>query len=193
MKVYDSLILLSAGQVLELPREFRNADWHNNALPTPLAWSIALDPEVLWFVCSLPGGSCSSSTGGDFFEGLWNEDVAELFIKSPSGVYQEFNIAPSGAWWSMTLDEYRVRRTTPRRPEVRSISTSAKEGEWSVVAAFSRSSIEVVLSPQCHLHVSGMWYKERPCYLSSCPPRGVAPDYHHPECFEPVVIIPCPL
>ncbi len=192
MKVYESPNLLSPERALSLTRESRRADWHGKPLPTPLSWSVALDPEALWLVCSLPGGGRSSSTGGEFVEGLWEEDVAELFIKSPNGVYQELNLAPSGAWWSMTLDEYRVRRGTPRRPEVRFMSTSFADDSWSVIAAFYRSSLEVAVSPEALLHVSAMWYREEPWFLSSCPPAGIAPDYHHPGCFEPVVMTSCP-
>jgi hypothetical protein len=37
-----------------------------------------------------------------------------------------------------------------------------------------------------------MWYREEPCFLSSRPPPGLAPDYHHPDCFEAVVMALCP-
>lgn len=192
MKVYDSPILLTAEQVLALPRESRNVDWYGTPLPTALSWCVALDPEALWFVCALPGGGRSLSSRGEFFEGLWEGDVAELFIKAPSGEYQELNIAPSGAWWSMTLDEYRVRRASPRRPDVRFLSTSVVENSWRVIAAFSRSSLEVAVSSESLLHVSGMWYQDRPSFLSSSPPADLAPDYHHPGCFQPMVLTSCP-
>lgn len=192
MKVYESPNPLSAEQALALPRECRRTDWYGTPLPTALSWSIALDPEALWFVCSLPGGGRSLSSHGEFFEGLWEGDVAELFIKSPSGEYQELNIAPSGAWWSMTLDAYRVRRSSSIRPALRYVSTTILGGAWSVVAAFSRSSMEVSVTPQSLLHVSGMWHREPPCFLSSCPPQDLAPDYHHPGCFQPVMMTVCP-
>ena len=44
----------------------------------------------------------------DFTERLWERDVIELFIGDPEkGCYQEFNIAPSGAWWSAYFTKYR--------------------------------------------------------------------------------------
>jgi len=192
MKVYESQGPLSAEQVLSVPQGSNATDWYGALLPTPLSWCVAIDPEALWFACTLPGGSLCSSVAGEFVEGLWEEDVAELFIKSPSGEYQEINVAPSGAWWAMTLDEYRVRRVSPIRPELRFISTTVAKEHWSVVVAFSRSSMEVAISPQALLHVSGMWYREEPCFLSSRPPSGLDPDYHHPDCFEAVVMVPCP-
>ncbi|MEN9844976.1 MAG: hypothetical protein RIS36_123 [Pseudomonadota bacterium] len=190
MKVYKSPNLISPEQMLALPRECRGTDWYGTPLPTSLSWSVALDSESLWFVCALPGGERSLASHGEFFEGLWEGDVAELFIKSPSGEYQELNVAPSGAWWSVTFDAYRVRRTLPIRPNLRYISTTISAGEWSVVAAFSRASMEISVTDQSLLHVSGMWYREQPSFLSSCPPQDLAPDYHLPECFQPVVMTP---
>jgi hypothetical protein len=193
MKVYESLTSLSAEDLRALPRESRGIDWSGNPLPHPLAWCIALDPDTLWFLCSLPGGGRSSSIRGEFVEGLWEDDVAELFIKSPAGMYQELNFAPSGAWWSMTLDEYRLRRSSPQPPEIRHLTTSVSVGEWSVVVGLTRSSMEVPLTPQSCLHVSGMWYREEPCYLSSSSTlHQFAPDYHHGSCFEVVEMMTSP-
>ncbi|MEY4668242.1 MAG: hypothetical protein RL518_941 [Pseudomonadota bacterium] len=191
MNVYESLKALSPDRVLALPRQSQESDWSNMVLPTPLTWTFAVDPDALWFMCALPGGGRSTAPPKEFVEGLWEEDVAEFFIKSPNGVYQEVNIAPSGAWWSMTLDGYRVRRESPVKPEVLHLCTSVGDRGWSVVAAFSRVSMEVGVTPHSLLHVSGMWYQEAPNYLSSRPLQGVAPDYHHEGCFEPVAIIPC--
>jgi hypothetical protein len=53
--------------------------------------------------------------------------------------------------------------------------------------------MEVSVVPDSLLHVSGMWYRSQPCYLSSHPALGEAPDYHHRECFERVVMLPVPL
>jgi hypothetical protein len=192
MKVHDSPAALSADAVRALPRESSDADWSSARLPSPFAWCVARDPDTVWFLCSLPGGEHSSSSRGEFVEGLWEEDVAELFIKSPDGTYQELNLAPSGAWWSMTLDGYRVRRASPLRPEVRHLTTSVSAGEWSVLVGLARPSMEVPLTAESLLHVSGMWYPDAPRYLSSRPPPGIAPDYHHPLCFEPVEMMGAP-
>jgi hypothetical protein len=191
MKVYESITSLSPDYVRALPREYRATDWNADSLPFPLSWCVALDPDTLWFLCSLAGGERSSSPRGEFVEGLWEDDVAELFIKSPDGTYQELNFAPSGAWWSMTLDDYRVRRTSPRRPEIRHMTTSVVGGQWSVVVGLARASMEVPLTSQSAIHVSGMWYQDEPRYLSSSPPAGIAPDYHHPGCFETVQMLSC--
>jgi hypothetical protein len=46
----------------------------------------------------------------DYYEGLWEYDVAEWFIANPiTGKYIEFNLAPTGAWWMMVFDASRQR------------------------------------------------------------------------------------
>lgn len=190
--VYTSSGDLSVYDARALPRTSKETCWNGSALPHPLSWSVAVDPRAVWFVCSLPGGAvCTTQTShAQFVEGLWNEDVAELFIKGEDGSYQELNLAPSGAWWSMTLSEYRKRRSEPKRPQLLSISTSLEGNRWEVVAAFDRETFEVPLLPSSRIHVSGMWYRPEPCYLSSHPPKGVEPDYHHAECFRSVSFVP---
>lgn len=191
--VYSSSRELSVDDARAVPRSSMRTCWNGSALPQPLSWSVALDPRALWFVCELPGGRvCTSQKShGQFLEGLWDEDVAELFIKGENGAYQEFNLAPSGAWWSMTLSEYRKRRTDSKRPEPLHISTTIGSDRWEVVAAFGRDTLEIPLLPSSRIHVSGMWCRPEPCYLSSHPPSGVAPDYHHSACFQAVSLVAC--
>lgn len=191
--VYSSSRVLSADDARGLPRSSKNRCWNGAVLPHPLSWSVAVDPQSLWFVCELPGGRvCTTQRShGEFIEGLWNEDVAELFIKGEDGAYQELNLAPSGAWWSMTLSEYRERRAEPKRPSPLHISTTVRDDRWEVVAAFSRETLEVPLLPSSRVHVSGMWYRPDPCYLSSNPPAGLEPDYHHQDCFQSFSFVSC--
>ena len=171
-----------------LPRGSRGSCWNGSTLSVPLSWSVAIDPQALWFVCSLPGGRVCTRPGthGEFVEGLWEEDVAELFIKGADGRYQEFNVGPSGAWWSVTFSTYRTRSASSLRPHLLSVTTDMRTDRWEVVAAFARSALDVELASTSSLHVSGMWYRPDPCFLSSSPASGVAPDYHHEACFEPV-------
>ncbi len=192
--VFCSSVELSVSVARSLPRSSLATCWKGDVLPSSFAWSIAIDPELLWFVCSLPGGrACGSDQEhGAFIEGLWNGDVAELFIKGKDGRYQELNLSPSGAWWSMTLSEYRKRESSPRRPHLVHLLSTVGESCWEVVAAFQRRSLDVDLSASCRVHVTGMWYHPEPTFLSSRPPHGVEPDYHHAQCFEPVSLVDVP-
>ena len=191
MIVHESGRVLSSSEVSLLPQASQGTCWNGSALPVPLSWSIVVDPQTLWFTCSLPGGKVCASIGsqGQFIEGLWEADVAELFIKGEDGVYQELNLSPSGAWWSMTLSEYRVRREQPKRPVLREIFSSVENDRWRVVAGFEKGSLEVPILSTSRIHVSGMWYRPEPSYLSSYPAQGVAPDYHLEQCFQPISIV----
>jgi len=47
---------------------------------------------------------------GEFVEGLWEYDVVELFLLDRATErYEEFNIAPSGAWWRCAFASYRIK------------------------------------------------------------------------------------
>ena len=151
-----------------------------------------MDTATAWFCCSLPGGSRvkSGTAHGEFVEGLWEYDVAELFVRDAHGAYQEFNLAPNGAWWSMTHTEYRVRSNESRPARCLSVATTILDGHWEVVAAFDRRSLQVPLEEGSLVHVTGIHYAAQPIYLSSKPPRDTAPDFHHPLCFSPVRVMP---
>lgn len=142
-------------------------------------------------MCSLPGGRAVTGEchHGDFVEGLWNGDVAELFIMDEDAKYQELNIAPSASWWSMTLGSYRERLSNPKRPVPTLMECALSEGEWEVVASFRRDSLEVPLTPRSRIHVAGMWYRPEAVYLSSNAPLGVDPDYHRVDCFQAVSFV----
>jgi len=189
--LYSSNQILSADQVRGLPSQSKSTDWHGAPLSVPLSWTVAVDPRAIWCVCCLPGGLVSAASGssGEFREGLWNGDVAELFLKGRDGSYQELNLSPSGAWWSMTFIGYRERHPTPGRPKPLHISTAVGAHGWEVIAAFGRESLDVEIAPAMLIHVSGMWYTPGPVYLSSLPPQGVEPDYHHAECFQSGVLV----
>jgi hypothetical protein len=179
---------LSPHEVRALPRSSQHRCWKGTTLPVPFSWSVAIDPRCLWFVCALPGGDvcASKKPQGSFVEGLWNGDVAELFIKGDDGRYQELNVAPSGAWWSMTLSEYRKREPEAKRPELVHTSCALEAGRWEVVAAFERQSLQVDVNPSSSIHVAGMWYRPESTFLSSHPPPGIEPDYHDHGCFQPI-------
>lgn len=152
---------------------------------------MALDPAKLWFFCSLPGGHVyiPESRNGGFVERLRDGDAAEFFILDESGQYQEFNFAPTGAWWSMTFPSYRNMAPDPRRPVLLDHAVKVKDdGSWEVLAAIDRASLEVELNASSRLHISGMFYSNEPVFMSSNPIAGIEPDYHHEGCFQGIIL-----
>ena len=186
--IFESTAGISLEQLQHLPLQTFATNWSGQVLSAPLQWAIARDQKRLWFVASLPGGTDYNRqhSSGEFVEGLWEQDVAELFIKESSGRYQEFNVSPGGAWWSVALSSYRTRE--PALPELREpiIRVELQEGRWRVVFGVDRSCLAVELTDNSRLHVSGISHKPQRAFLSSCPVPGVDPDFHHPDAFMPV-------
>jgi hypothetical protein len=147
---------------------------------------IALDPKHLWFAGSLPGGgvSLSNAKHGEFFEGLWEGDVLELFIKEPSGRYFEFNVSPQGAWWGMELSSYRERASYLRLPRVTLIETEVLSDRWTALVCIERSSLPVAMAADSTIHVSGIVHGTKSRYLSSNPVAKIPPDFHHLDAFQ---------
>ena len=190
--VYTSDQELSAADVRALPRTGVDRCWEGAPLGTAFSWCFALDPRCFWFLCEVEGGTSYSSNrvAGEFVEGLWEEDVGEFFVRDPSGRYQEFNLAPSGAWWSALFDSYRCRAEASPRPNVLEVYTELSSGAWLGVLGIARESMAIQVRDGSSFHVSGIRHAPRCSYLSSCPDRSVEPDFHRSECFQGVSFTP---
>lgn len=81
-------------------------DWFGARAGFAVDWSLQVVGERLEFAfeCGCPA-ACEEVTG--FVEGLWQRDVAEFFLVANNGSYQEFNLSPTGAWWSARFRSYR--------------------------------------------------------------------------------------
>ena len=118
-----------------------------------------------------------------FIEGLWNTDVAELFLVSPSGNYQEFNFSFSGDWWSQGFSSYRLPDDKFTPPNLKAISVAefevAKRVEAIIPLAELYVKIETIddLLPQ----ISAIVGQKPRRYFSSTPHSSPAPDFHKLE------------
>ena len=188
MIVFDSPTILTPARVRGLPHSSIESCWLGEVLPSPLWWVVALDPKHLWFAGSLPGGgSCiPGAKHGEFFEGLWEADVFEIFIKDPSGRYFEFNVSPQGAWWATELSAYRERVSYLRLPKVSLIETEILLDRWRALVCLDRDSLPMAISASSTLHVSGVFNEAKSRYLSSNRVANVAPDFHHLDAFQQV-------
>ena len=191
ISVSNSSQLLSVSDVSALPTQAIDSCWNGIALPQLFKWSLARDPKTLWFVGTLPALPDYDSTlsKGEFVEGLWERDVVELFIKESSGRYQEFNISPAGAWWTVLLNSYRTRAPITKRPQLVALEVVQSKVGWSMVFGVEISSLEVSLEPDSLIHVSGIMHKPRQRFLSSNRIDGIEPDFHAPGCFQPIAFV----
>jgi hypothetical protein len=91
-------------------------DWSGIPAPDGPRWALWARGGRLhfWAAADLPPTLTGSAGGGEFIEGLWEGDVAELFLLNPAtGFYMEFNLSPGGAWWCCAFDAPRVRSGSP--------------------------------------------------------------------------------
>lgn len=114
-------------------------DWFGAPLASAIEIHLGLSGDRILFGAHGVGiPRCADATPGAFIEGLWERDVVELFLGEPgSARYQEFNLSPRGAWWTMGFSGYRVRMTTNPMPGVRCFA--------DVVGETWRSAIEIPL------------------------------------------------
>jgi hypothetical protein len=166
--------------------------------PKPIRWSMTQDGNSLWFFCSIPSAP-SYDEGykpGEFVEGLWLQDVAEFFLRdAESGEYQEFNVAPSGAWWTCVFTEYRKRAMNFPKPRSVCVERKVTADRWEVVFGVKLSELSIMITSQTHLHVAvisadpvGSATAQR--FFSSHPLAGAEPDFHTPKVFLPIEFRP---
>ena len=131
---------------------------------------------------------CQAYSLGEFVEGLWNEDVAELFLAGPGNSYQELNFSPTGAWWSALFSGYRkLDRACPElQPELEVVSG---EGFWQVQCHLALASLvpwREAPRLSWRLHVASILFPEDPEYLCSGHHQGGTPDFHLRGNFHPL-------
>lgn len=168
--------------------------------PVGVRWALGKDSHALWFSCEVlaPPICDISHKAGEFIEGLWTTDVAEVFLQdAQSGEYQEFNVSPVGAWWSCSFSGYRKRHTAFRKPATLCSAGVVEDARWEVVFGVRIDELSIRFDTTTLVHVaviSCTQDSERgegsvvPRYFSSHPIRGLEPDFHHPEVFQPYVI-----
>ncbi len=120
-------------------------------------------------------------TIGQFQEGLWNQDVAELFIvDNNQRSYQEINLAPSGAYWSNYFTDYRKPATEKYfdlRPN--DFFQEVTEDSWSVGMALDLSKISVKIHPgNIRLNITAITDSPDASYYSLGKTKSVKPDFH---------------
>ncbi len=132
-------------------------DVFGDSVPQPIKIALSVDGGQLCFAPEFPPSATTvpGAAPGEFFEGLWNGDVAELFLSLPNGNYLEYNFAPNGAWWACEFSEPRVR-TTRKIPR-------------EIPAASVIGNVTAIIGGR---------------YLTRFPLGGKQPDFHRPEDFQ---------
>jgi len=152
---------------------------------------VAMDSASLFVLASakLPTNCDNSLSAGTFKEELWKLDVAELFIaEDKSDRYQEFNLSPTGSWWSMGFEEYRSEASTFSPPD--NIECSAwRNGErWYASIVIPRDNLWIDLSLTEHFRANVCFIlgKKKRSFLSWERLVSKSPDFHLTEQFEAI-------
>lgn len=196
MTIFESATPLRWGE-LDLPLLGVAADWHGVRVEPPAAFSLALDPQRLWFVAShrRPARLHPLARPGKFQAELWRHDVAELFVADPaSGRYFEFNLAPNGSWWNCEFTAPRVPAAPEavEMPEVATFAELAPDGSWVAAMALPLDLLRARLDFGPHTRVNVTFILESPAqrFLTASPLGGGEPDFHRPERFPEIKRVP---
>ena len=139
---------------------------------------------------------CDALAPGEFRAGLWEKDLVEFFIRSRhSESYQEFNLSPSGAWWSALF------RGVHRIDEQFSVSRNVQcysridENSWSTALRARHADLGVSVdffgAPQdIRLNVNAILGDGQKRYYSYCRLPGEHPNFHQPDEFPSVATSP---
>jgi hypothetical protein len=196
--IFDSKNTLQWGS-LDVPLLGLTKDWYGVSQEHPAGFALAQDSHRLWFIAThrKPASLHPQSRPGKFMPNLWQYDVAELFLATPSGDrYFEFNLSPNGAWWSCEFKGPRIREEEVEivMPEVATFSELAPDGGW--VAALSipldllRARID--FGPKSTGNVAFILGHPKPSYLSAADLRGDEPDFHQPSHVRKLDFVPVP-
>lgn len=182
---------------LDVPMLGLDKDWFGAPVVPAAAFSVAMDPQRLWFVAHhrAPASIHPQARPGRFLPGLWHHDVAELFLSdSSSGRYFEFNLAPNGAWWSCEFTAPRVRADASEvaMPEVATFADLSADGSWLVAMAIPLDLLRARLDfgTATHANVTMVIGSPKQRFLTAADLAGDVPDFHQPSGFPKVGFIP---
>lgn len=164
-------------------------DWNGLPLNGTVNWFLAVDPKSWYFglisTCGSPVFD-ASFRNGEFREGLWFNDVAELFVLDcVTGAYSEWNLGPQGGWWAANFDSYRKRSTRQvlYSTAIRTYSCIDSTG-WKAALGGPNETFPAVGKNQ-KLHFSAIVGSPEQRFLTSAPSPTGEPDFHKPSNFAP--------
>lgn len=115
------------------------SDWYGQRAGFPVLWSLEVFDDRLEFQFESGAPAVCEEAEG-FVAGLWQKDVGEIFLIAQDGRYQEFNLSPTGAWWSARFRGYRDQECECPCPSVRTTASRSRAG-WRAQLSVSCSEI----------------------------------------------------
>ena len=189
IKIYTSSIKLNQKEIDQLVPFRLPFRWEDNLEFGPLSTFVALDKDSIHFVAQWDGklNFDSSLSEGDFKEGLWEKDAAELFIvDDKSDAYLELNISPAGAWWCSLFSNYRNPDNSFKKPGDVNVATQKLKGAIRTSLSFPKKALpfECRFIASSILNMSGTVTGKKNRYVSWANIETKEPDFHNTAFFE---------
>ena len=163
-------------------------DWFEHSYALKPKFRISCSNDLLSFEAEVPLSNYTLSfeklSNAQFVEGLWEKDVAELFV-SNGDCYQEFNFSPSGAWWTWMFTDYRERSDDFKAPSTSpTISSVISETNWKLHAEIPSEVLQIELKNITHAQVCFILNSKYFCTASN---KDIEPDFHRFKDFNSVI------
>lgn len=195
--------------LLNLPFSPLSRNWNGSEAQSELLYCIIVDPHSLHFIVKGRGSTFEfpDSKAGQYRDGLWERDAAELFlVSSTSDSYQEINLSPSGAWWSNRFNTPRQRSFSSEQDQIQKLKLSVKVRafsgtltngsssnalEWSTMLSMPLADLLVDWQPSYRTNVSACFGQDTGSrrFLSSTALPGPKPDFHQPKLFKEALLL----
>ncbi len=177
-----------AWQQTPVPMAAIGHDWWGEPWPSGARHALVADPTHLWLLAAdaRPPLAHPGAGPGDFREGLWQGDVAELFISNPARQsYLEFNLSPSGAWWCAAFRGPRQRIEGSPMPRALTHSGPSPDGGWQAALGLPLAYLreQIGFSEQSPLNVTLILNSPQQRFFSAGDLGGGQPDFHQPARF----------
>lgn len=162
-------------------------DWFGNTCPDN-HFTLSASRSHLFFdtQVELAPPSAFPAQTGDYYEGLWEYDVAELFIAADKkDRYLEINLAPNGAWWLMTFSAPR-QRIENRSIDYQQIKTQGtlNKASWAATLSIPHGLLQNILQTDTmHFNVTYILGNPKQ-YLSYSNLHSMQPDFHIPTYYQ---------
>jgi hypothetical protein len=169
-------------------------DWFGVPAPDGRRWKLRVAEGHLLFQAAAVGQPTCTTAGaaGAFVAGLWEGDVAEMFLANPkTGYYLEYNLAPGGAWWCCAFDAPRRRVASLPAPPLGVCGSAANEGgtdAWESTLTIPLASLpsELEFDPASTRGNITFCLGRPQRFFTLADLGGGQPDFHRPSRWLPL-------
>lgn len=173
----DDSALLTAGLTLQVA-----STWDGCPLPSTelVDFSVRLDAECLLVTVTAPFYADPPPPGsGGEMPGLWEYEVAELFLVGEGGHYLEIELGPHGHYLLLLLSG--VRQVKKHLHPIE-FATRISGRHWQATLSLAKDHLPLPFSRANAYAIHGQGSQRR--YLAAFPVPGERPDFHQPQFFH---------